>query len=716
MWAALPICAAFASATPARAQLSLIESQPVLISAGQIVYDQKNERVRAEGDVELTQNGRRLLADRIEYDIAGSRVTAHGDIVLLDELGNAVFAEELEVTDDLADGFIRQVGVLLADESRMAAAAGKREDGRKTTLDEVVYSPCEICEDGGSPLWQIRADRVVHDQEERTVSYRNATFEVLGVPVAYTPYFYHPDPTVERQTGFLTPRVGTDTELGFTLETPFFVDLAPNRDLTVSPLLTSKEGALLGLELRDLQPVGRTELRGSITHTSDYQRDPDVDEGKAVRGHIEGEGRYLIEGERQVGFDLALASDNTFLNRYDFSDEDVLENRVYLEQFEGRDFLGVDAYAFQGLREDDDQGTIPVALPWIRGRMVGDPGPGGSFFFADASLLALTRTEGLDTRRLSTELGWQMPLVGRLGELVRIRAGLRGDVYSLDGDAADRSGQGGTDTTARVVPRASIDVSWPLVGVTGGWSHVVEPIVSATFIGNNANRDDIPNEDSLVFEFDETNLFEADRFTGLDRVETGSKVSYGLRFDSVGPSAWRVSGIVGQSFREGPDGTLPRGSGLETALSDYVGRIDLRPGPQLDLSYRFRLAKDELTFRRSDLSLRFGPPRLRFDIQYLQLSENLPDTGINKRQEIVAGARLQVVDSLAVAAQFRRDLTLDRPVANSFGLLYTNPCLVVLAGVERNFTEKGELEDETRFSVRVSFRSLGDLVANSSIF
>ena len=250
----------------------------------------------------------------------------------------------------------------------------------------------------------------------------------------------------------------------------------------------------------------------------------------------------------------------------------------------------------------------------------------------------------------------------------------------------------------------------------GDWQHLIEPILSATWIGGNANDDAIPNEDSLVFEFDETNLFEADRFTGIDRVETGAKLSYGLGFDSVGPSAWRVSGLIGQSVREGPDGTLPAGSGLNDSVSDIVGRIDVQPGPLLDLSYRFRLAKDELTVRRSDLSLLLGPPRLRLNLQFLELSENLPQSTISKRQELLAGVRLQVLDSLAVGAQFRRDLTRDQQVTNSFGLLYTNPCLVVLAGLEQNFTEKGELQDETRFSLRVTFRTLGDVDAGSFIF
>ncbi|MEZ5823837.1 MAG: LPS-assembly protein LptD [Geminicoccaceae bacterium] len=482
------------------------------------------------------------------------------------------------------------------------------------------------------------------------------------------------------------------------------------------PLVTSKEGALLGAEYRQLDTLGETTLGGSIARTSDAEPDADGDSHQVWRGHVEGEGRYRLDENRPFGFDLALASDDTYLDRYDFSSEDVLENRAFFEEHEDRNLLSLDLFAFQGLREDDDQGLIPVVAPWVRSHKVSDRGPGGSFFFGNTSILSLTRMDGLDTRRLSGEAGWQLPHVGRFGELMTFETSLRGDLYSVDGAAGDRASQSGRETVARIVPRATFDLSWPLVGNSHGWSQVVEPILSASWTANDVNKRDIPNEDSLVFEFDETNLFEPDRFTGLDKVESGAKLSYGMRFDAIGPSGLRVSGVVGQSVREGADRLFADGSGLEESLSDYVGRFDFRPGSNFDMSYRFRLAKDELTFRRSDLSLRFGPPRLRFNLQYLQLTEDLPDSEFKERQEVVAGMRLQVTDRLAVGTQFRRDLTLDRPVTNTYGILFSDPCLSILAGLEQNFTEKGELEDETRFSVRVTFRSLGDLEADSTLF
>ncbi len=707
------------AAPPAVAQPASLGSAPLVLTADEIIYDAAANRVAASGNVELAQDGRTLLTDRIAYDIGSGVVTATGNIILIEPSGDAVFADTLELDDRLANGFVEGIGVLLEDNSRLAAVRGLRSDGTRTTLDRAVYSPCEICEDGGDPLWQIKADRVVLDQATGTVAYRNARLELFGVPVLYTPYFYHPDPTVERRTGFLAPSFGSDTELGFTLETPFFIDLAPNRDLVLSPLFTSSAGVLLNAEYRELRRFGLTELGGGITYTDAAGKRGGGQDGSEVRGYIDSRGRYTLSERDRAGFDLRLASDDSVLQRYDISSADVLESRAFAERYGTRDFLSLATYGFQSLREEDDQDQIPVVLPLAEATFYGPRDRFGGQADWRTSALVLTRSDGLDTRRLSSQLAWQRPYIGELGDVWSLRLSLRGDVYNTAGDPETRAASSADDTTARLVPTASVGWGLPVVGETGTWSHVVEPRLALNYTPSGVNKGGIPNEDSLVFEFDETNLFEANRFTGLDLVETGTRLAYGVNFDSLGPSPWRVAGLVGQSVRTEKESLFPDGSGLEDQVSDIVGRVDLRPAELLDIGYRFRLDKSSLDFRRSDLTLAFGPPRLRFDIQYLRLSEELEATtadDLDRREEIVVGLRYQVLDSLAVGFRTRRDLEEDRTVTTQYGLVYTNPCLVLVAGLEQNFTRRGELDDEVRFKVSVTFRGLGDLAAGTDVF
>jgi LPS-assembly protein len=690
---------------------------PVLLLADDVQYDTAANVVTATGDVRVERGERVLLADRLRYDQTADRIEAEGNVILLEPAGEAIFADRVSLSGDLKNGVADQLRARLTDDSLFAAARGRRIDGNRTEMERAVYSPCEVCPDSEEPpLWQIRARRVIHDEIERTVTYNHAFLELFGVPVAYTPYLSHPDPSVERKSGFLVPSFGNDSELGFTLETPYYFALAPNYDLTLAPIFTTLEGPVLTAEYRHLTTRGPFDLSGSVTYgdeaVSSASEQPD---DKEVRGHLEGRGRFLYDQGWGAGYDLEVASDDTYLERYGFSSANVLVNRLYTERIWSRNYLGVNGFGFQGLRPSDDQGLIPIVLPLAEAALVSEPWQWGSRFTLDSSLIALTRTEGLDTRRLSTTGGWELPWTSPLGDQSRLELSLRGDVYNTDGNP-QTYGENGTNTVARVVPRVTFDWSWPFIGDTFGLTPLLEPVFQATWAPAGVNQDDIPNEDSVAFEFDASNLFQPDRFPGLDQIDDGAHISYGLRFGAFGDTGELVSGLFGQSFRLNDNDTFPPGSGVDRKLSDYVGRIDFTPHDWMNISYRFRLDQDSLAFERNEIRGLLGPPRMRFDVTYLFLQDDPALDSTELREEIRAGVGVTPTPSFSFRVQTRRNLAQDQTVANTFGFVYRNPCLILVGGIERSFIERGDIRPGTTFSLRVTLKHLGEVGAETSLF
>ena len=211
-------------------------SEPLLLEADRLSYDAARREVVAEGNVRLESRGRVLTADRLVYRAREDRVLAEGNVRLFLPEGAVFYGERLEVTGDLREGFVTGVMARLDVRGRLAAAAGARVADRWTVLERAVFTTCRECGEGGRPPWRLRAARVIHDAKTRTLVYENVTFELGGLPVFWLPRFEHPDPSVERRTGLLTPEGGSDTELGFWLRWPYYVDLAPNRDLTLTPM------------------------------------------------------------------------------------------------------------------------------------------------------------------------------------------------------------------------------------------------------------------------------------------------------------------------------------------------------------------------------------------------------------------------------------------------------------------------------------------------
>ncbi|SNB55425.1 LPS-assembly protein [Arboricoccus pini] len=687
--------------------------EPTVITADQLAFDQGADNLTATGHVELSQGDQRLRADKVVYDRRTDRAHAYGNVILLDPSGHTSFADEMEVTGDLKTGMAQGIRTLTQDQLRIAAVQGTRTDGTINTFDKVVYTPCPVCkQEGSQPLWQIKAQRAVWDETAREIVFRDARFEVLGIPVFYTPFFSQPDPTVTRKSGFLAPTGGTNSELGLTFETPYFVNLAPNRDITLTPMFTTSGGEALFVTGRDLENFGLTTLQASGAYTQKYAKTAQAskDDEFDFRGNISGTGRYKFSQDWVGGFDLNLSSDNTYLDRFNISSADILQNDVYVQRIVDQDFFGLSAYGFQSLREGEQQGTIPLVLPVIEYNTRSAPLRWGSTATYDANFVALTRDEGLDTRRISNTVGWELPWVDQIGGVGRLRLSGRADFYDYAGDPRNlTSTDNSNGTQARAFPKAFGTYSIPLIGETGSWQNFLEPVVAAQLAPYGLNSRRFPNEDSIEFEYDETNIFEENRFTGLDLVDDGTRVSYGLRFGSLGPGVVDIDGVIGQTYQPKVNDYFPSGSGLDTTFSDYVGRIDFRPTELLNFRYRFRLDKDNFKLRRSDIKVSFGPPRLRFDIGYLKLYDDAVDLTDDTREEITAGVRYQMTDRLAVASQFRRDLTSDSEVSNLFGLLYTHPCIQILAGLEQSFVQQGELKDEVSFKIRVSLATIGSV-------
>jgi LPS-assembly protein len=686
----------------------------VLIAADQITYDENLGIVTASGNVEIAQNDRVLLADSVSYNLKTNVVTASGHISLLDPDGNVIFANFAELTNDMAEGFIRDIRVLMSDRSRLAAASGLRTGGNTTVFKKGVFSPCELCRDDPTraPLWQLKAIEIEHDQAEQVIRYRDAWMEIFGIPIFYTPYFEHPDPTVERQSGLLAPTFGGSDTLGATYQQPYFWAIGPDKDATIAPILTTKLGVVAAGEYRQLFRDGRIDLRGSLGISDRTESDGTIEED-VLRGHIDSTARFDINKAWRWGVDAQRATDDTYLRVYNFSDEGTLTSRAFVEGLNGRNYLAVNNYLYQGLRSTDNNDELPIILPLAEYSYMSDPGIAGGKYTMDASLLALTRIEGRDSRRVSVALGWELPYTGPAGDVYNLVARVQGDGYWVNGvdpnsDEVNPTGPTISGLTGRIFPQLALQWRYPWVQNSGTMHQVVEPIAQVVVAPTGFNPGEIPNEDSLDFEFDDTNLFSLNRFTGVDRVDSGTRVDYGLKWTVTGDQGGWASAFVGQSYRLETDSVFEAGSGVEDNFSDIVGRVEIKPTYELGLRYRFRFDKDDLSARRNELDLRIGPSALNLNLGYTLIDSGAQtDDEFGDREELNWRLNSRLSRYWSAFGGQRIDLVENIALQSRIGLVYADECCYVQAVFERSEFSDREIEPEDSIFINVVFKYLG---------
>lgn len=690
----------------------------VHFSADHVEYDSKKGLITASGNVTVYQDSNILKADKIVFDRNSQEVKATGNISLRDGSGNIMFLEETVLKDDFREGFIRNVRVLFSDDGHLVAQEGTRADGR-TSFKKAAYSPCKTCNRQGMrrPLWQIRADVISHDENDKVIRYKNVLLEVAGVPIFYTPYFSHPDPSVHAASGFLTPEFSTSSELGINVTLPYYFNLAPHRDITLEPLLTTKEGIVMAGTYGQHTGNGQFFIKGSFTNAVDRDIDQ-LDTGKReVRGHFTSGGKFDLDKLNFIGdkwqWDYAMrwVSDDTYLRRYYQDRSDVLQSHARIENFTSRSYFTAGVYGFKGLDEEDNSATTGHALPAFDLNIASTPGKWGNQFTIDASGVAIVRTEGLNSQRMSLKGAWKLPLKTRMGDFYTFTASIRGDVFhNSSAEEQDQPIHGGENGTfSRILPKFAIDWRLPFIKNGASTQQVIEPLVSIIFAPTNKNTTDIVNEDSRNFEFDENNLFSHDRYNGYDKWESGTRVNYGVRYSLYSQRA-TVIATLGQSFRFQSSETFPVGSGYEGKSSDFVGRLDLTIGDYIDYVHRFRLDKNSLSLRRNEMILSGGTKKIRVSVRFLDLDRattDLTNTELENSKEIGTGFQFHATDRWTLHGSWVHDLLKNDTISYDAGIKFKNECLEFGLGFERRLTSDRDITPSSTFHLRLVLKHLG---------
>lgn len=689
-------------------------------------YDDRGGLVTASGNVLLVRGGQRLTADRVVWNRTADRVEATGNVLVVDGTGNRAVADRVELSGDLRDGAIENLLLVLKVGGRLAAKSGVRQDNR-STMNQAAYSPCDVVDrDTGcpqTPLWALKAVRVIHDPERGRVYYRNARLEFFGVPVVAIPNLSHPDGSGRNQSGFLAPQLRVSRELGGEIGVPWYWSIAPDRDLTLTGYAFTQAPPMLGAVYRQLFASGPIEVGGRITYAESERID--LETGLIVRSPARVRGYFDARGQLEHGdgwrstFSARLTNDDNFLGRYQISLDTRLRTTWAVERFQERQYLSIAGWGFQGLNPEDVTARTPVALPLVDYMWRPDLALAGGSLLVRANSLALFRSEGQSVARALASAQWDRRFYTPLGQRVSLTALVRGDVYNTrDADLADEAIYAGREGwSGRLIPLAAVDVDWPFAGPLLGGAQMLAPRVQLVASVADANRN-IPNEDSRAIDLEDSNLFALNRFPGQDRWEGGARITYGLDWQ------WRGDGIVadgqiGQSYRlDDQSDVFPDGTGLSERASDVVGRLQVRVGSYVQVTQRVRLDKDDLAVRRNETDVALGSRLTFVSVGYLKFNRNITLGDLLDHEEIRAGARVALGRYWSIFGSAVVDLTSReedpftsndgwQPIRHRVGVRYTDECFDVGLTWRRNYVDNPNARRGNVFLFTLALRNLG---------
>ncbi len=683
------------------------EEQDIYFSANEMQNDQHLQTITAIGDVNIVRDTLTVKADKIVYNQKDNVVTAVGNVVLLNEDGTVVFSDYVVLSDKMQEGEMENIKIIMKDKSQVAASKVTKYANDDKEMENAVYSPCDVCT-GKDPLWQLKAKKIKHDAKNKNVYYDHAFLELKGVPVFYTPFLSHPDPTVKRRSGFLIPNIASSSYLGAAVQPKYFWNISDHEDLLLDPIFSTDKGLIFSGK------YNKYTYRGDLTAEGSFMRDDDKDE---TRGNIFAKGRYEVNDYWVADMDVNYASDRNYLKdmSLDKQDDAWLTSSLKMQGFDNRNYASIESYYYQLLSYDMKEYDEPVVLPLMNYENISDVGPYGAYTKTNLNFASIYREEETNTQRFSMINSWVLPYTSPYGEKYRMVASVKSDLYYVD-NYLNPEGEEFTGGVARIFPQLGLEWKLPFIRASETSRQILEPTVVAVLAPNDSNMTDkIPNEDSQDFELDDSNVLDIDRYAGYDRNDTGSRVSYGFNWSSYGDITGRTSAFLAQSYYFDKNETLNNVSSKdlnekEGHLSDYVGRVYARPNDYFDLNYRFRVDKDDFELTYSELSTSIGPQILNAYISYIYLQDNSNSSLIenSERKELYTALRSKLTKNWSVSIYNRQDLT-DNGGSLEYGgdLIYEDECTALILYLQKDNSSDPEYDGDFEFGANFLLKTLG---------
>ncbi|EEX15500.1 organic solvent tolerance protein [Citreicella sp. SE45] len=678
------------------------DTEPALLVADS-VFVEDSSRLIASGNVEALHDGLRLTATRILFDQDKGTLTIEGPIRITDETGNLLLADAAEMNEGLRDGMLKGARMVMDDQLQLASVEAQRVGGRYTQLSRVAVTSCQVCGRNEVPLWQIRADRVIHDEEERQLWFEGAQLRVLDVPVFWWPQLRLPDPSLKRARGFLTPTLRSTSLLGTGIRVPYFIPLGDHQDITLTPYV-SPETRTLEARYRRAFSNGSIELNGAVT------RDTLVPD--ATRGYLFAEGEFGLTGDFKLEFDIQSVSDDSYFNEYDYGPSERLESSVTLTRARRDDFLQGDITHFETLRASEENDTQPSIVVNAEYEKRFFPDRIGGELRLGTALHSHYRysdidfdkdgdgvVDGRDVSRLTAEASWRRTWTLPGG----IRAGVEGylwaDRYAVAEDSTSDS------NAAQLTPAAAVELRWPLIrrDAIGGHT-LLEPVAQLGWVGG--DRPNIARDESTRVEFDEANLLSLSRYPASDRRERGRLAAAGVRWLHEAPGGWTAGMTVGRVWRAEPDDDLSRSSGLDGDSSDWLIAGGFANPLGLSITARGLLDEDA-QFDKAEARASWANDRVDLGATYVMLVEDPLEDRDESQAEWGFDGSYRFSTNWTTSAEWRYDLADRRLDRTGLGLQYRNECVQVDFSVIRKFASATNLEPSTDFGLTVALTGFG---------
>ena len=746
----------------------------IYLEADSLINNENDGVLIASGQVIGKYQERTLRAEKVVYTLATGVVIASGNVVLIDPNGSTQYASKLELSNELETGTATDFTARQVGNGLTSAAFATRTENGEIELYNAYYTACKLCKEKGKtkkPSWRIKARKVRQDKKTRTFRYNSALLEIGGLPLFWTPYLAHPDPSAERSSGFLTPFVGVTSSKGFNIRTPYYWALNEYTEATLTPNLYQNVNPMMKYQFIRKFNTGALSVDGSLTYSSFFDRDgnefnPDDFQnpsqaplGKKLRSHTFIKGLFSPSKTWSYGFGLELSSDDDYLNRYNLEEAserfgvyNPVGRRNTSQAFivgQQEDFrFSASTVGYQDLRsnfiENVGTGLITVSEPDDRELPILAPKIEVEKYWTDpifkgrikgyGDLTALTRDIGNNYLRGTAGIDYSKNTVTPVGLELKTFLNSRYDFYKIKPEDKTNANYDSIEFQ-RNLGQVGFDARYPFIKRGKNINLIVEPRVQLTnsFGSSKLSKFQAYQDSSMITSINPTEinylstqqdgqdidltaslLWQSNKSTGFDFWESGLRADIGASLIAdAGNSSAQL--FIGRSYAENSENDFSEGSGLSNKKSDIVSNLELDINKNLSIVTRVRYDDNENKLRRLDSSLNYRSKYINTNLRYYRLNSSINSNFNNgaPNQEVNGDINIKISKNWSLGYSAARDIDLKIMRNQRFSVKFNDDCTLVEVFYAKNNFNSASFTNVTRntsgLGIRISLLTLGSM-------
>ncbi|MCH1377467.1 MAG: LPS assembly protein LptD [Alphaproteobacteria bacterium] len=678
--------------------------KPIGFEADNVVVDQADGSLFATGNVELKQANNTLRADEVTYYRNQNKAIARGNVVHIDGDGTVTNAAIMEIDTEFSHILAETIISNFTTGEWLSADQADRIAGDRGIFDASRFTPCK-CDflNGERPLWDIKASQSVRNEKTQTITHYNMRMSVLNVPVGYLPFLSHPDWTVRRRSGVLTPSFIISSDLGFTPSIPYYQIIDETSDVEFTTYKYQYRG--LGVKSRYRKLWDRAELNATI-YTANVET---YKKNRELVGAVDATYASRIGNGWDIRANLRRASQDTFMRRYDFNDDTSLKSTISATRTIDNRYYRVEASDRQSLLASDKTLNEPTVLPSIFYEKTEKGWRGNQKFRTELSAVQLDNDQGHDMARWSgifeVAEDFDLPL-----GIANYEANVSGNYYSIHTkpDSAATS----LGDISFVTPALSVGWRLPIAVVGANRTAIFEPQARLAFIGGKDRTSAIPNRDASDYRIDEANLFLLNRYQGKDYILPGTRADIGVSATTNDNFFGDVSGFFGVSRRLSGKTSAGLNTDQGDKYSDYVASLTINPANSLNLRWSGRLSSKDLTLNESKTSLSSALGTGSLSVTHNQLAKAYFASSDDDREELSASYSQSLIGGWQFSATQLWDLSYGktRRKKSTAALSWNGgvqDCLYVTINYEHDPVADRDVSAVDQLNFVIGFKNLG---------